>query len=201
MVGSMNHSLTIAGAILLSLLLGGFLTSRLSASYETTEYTVADRDGAFEIRDYPELTLVSTPMKTRGADGSFMKLFGFISGRNDRSEKISMTTPVFMTGTESGTMSFVVPKAVAAKGSPAPSATDVTLSKNPPTRYATYRFSGSSKPGPSEAAAKKLRDWADARHLPLTGNPLFAYYNPPWTPWFMRRNEVLIRLAPGSSHH
>lgn len=171
------------------------------ASYESPDYTVVSAEGPYEVRDYPELTLVSTPMQQRGADDSFMKLFGFISGRNERSEKIPMTTPVFMTGTESGTMSFVVPKAVATKGAPSPSAADVSLSKNPPARYAAYRFSGSSKPGPSEAAAKKLRAWAGSRRLPLEGTPLFAYYNPPWTPWFMRRNEVLIRLAPGSSNH
>lgn len=172
------------------------IPSEAMASYESPGYTVVSAEGAYEIRDYPALTLVSTPMQRRGADGSFMRLFRFIEGRNDRSEKISMTTPVLMTGAESGTMSFVLPKAVAERGAPSPSNPDVTLGRNPPARYAAYRFSGSGKPGPSEAAAKKLRDWAGARHLPLTGNPLFAYYNPPWTPWFMRRNEVLIKIAP-----
>jgi hypothetical protein len=91
-------------------------TSSLMASYETPDYKVISAEGAFEIRDYPELTVVSAPMPQRGADGSFMSLFRFISGKNDRSEKISMTTPVLMSGAESGTMSFIVPKAVAAKG-------------------------------------------------------------------------------------
>ena len=182
-------------------LLGTLFPFSLSAAYESPEYQVVEKDGAFEIRDYPELTLVSTPMKKRGADGSFMKLFGFISGGNKASEKISMTTPVLMTGAESGIMSFVVPKAVAAKGAPAPSAPDVSLSPNPPAPYAAHRFSGSGNPGASEAAATKLRAWAVARHLPVSGSPLFAYYNPPWTPWFMRRNEVLIRLDPAGSNH
>ena len=187
--------------LLVMSLLGTLLPSRLSAAYETPEYRVVEKDGAFEIRDYPALTLVSTPMKKRGSDDSFMRLFGFISGGNNASEKIPMTTPVLMTGTESGTMSFVVPKDVAAKGTPAPSAPDVSLSTNPPARYGAYRFSGWGGSVASETAGRKLLEWAESRHLPVSGAPLFAYYNPPWTPWFMRRNEVLIRLAPEGSIH
>ena len=166
------------------------------SKYESPDYKVVEKEGSFEIRDYPELTLVSTPMQKRGEEGSFMKLFRFISGRNDRSQKISMTTPVLMTGTESGVMSFIVPKNVAQQGVPMPSNPDVTISTKQPARYAVYSFSGPSKPEPSEAASKKLLAWAAAKNLPATGSPTFAYYNPPWTPGFMRRNEVLLRLDP-----
>ncbi len=177
-------------------LLAAILPACAKAKYETPDYRVINSEGAFEIREYPSLTLVSTPMSRRGEDGSFMKLFRFISGKNDRSEKISMTTPVLMTGSESGTMSFVVPRVVAERGAPAPSSPDVTVSTVPSATYAAYRFSGSGKPAPSEAAAKKLLAWATSRHLHVTGTPLFAYYNPPWTPWFLRRNEVLVKVAP-----
>jgi len=177
-------------------LLATLFPSCARAKYESPAYTVVQKDGSFEIRDYPELTLVSTPMQKRGADGSFMKLFRFIQGRNDRSEKISMTTPVLMTGTEAGTMSFVIPNEVAKRGAPAPSNPDLTVCIKPAGRYAVYRFSGSSKPAPSEAAALKLQAWTATQHLAVEGTPLFAYYNPPWTPGFLRRNEVLVRLAP-----
>ena len=182
-------------------LLTSLLPSCARAKYESPSYTVVQKEGSFEVRDYPELTLVSTPMQKRGEDGSFMKLFRFISGRNDRSQKISMTTPVLMTGPESGVMSFIVPKDVAQQGVPTPSNPDVTISTKPPARYAVYQFSGPSKPGPSEAAAKKLLAWVAAKNLPTSGSPspLYAYYNPPWTPGFMRRNEVLLRLEPLAS--
>lgn len=170
------------------------------STYESPEYKVVEKEGSFEIRDYPELTIVSTPMQKRGEDGSFMRLFRFISGRNERSQKISMTTPVLMTGAESGIMSFIVPKDVARQGVPTPSNPEVTISTKPPARYAVYRFSGPSKPIPSQEAAKKLLAWVDAKHLEISASPsplpLYAYYNPPWTPGFMRRNEVLLRLAP-----
>lgn len=172
------------------------LPSSLMASNESPFYKVVSAEGPYEIRDFPELTLVSTPMQKRGSDGSFMRLFGFISGQNATGEKIAMTTPVLMTGPESGVISFIVPKDVAARGAPAPSNRDVSLTILPPARYAVHRFSGSAKPTRSMAAAQRLLDWAVSRHVETEGALLFAYYNPPWTPWFMRRNEVLVKLAP-----
>lgn len=183
-------------ALLLSLLPGCS-----KSKYETPDYRVVEKDGAFEIRDYPSLTIVSTQMQKRGEDGSFMKLFRFISGRNEHSQKIAMTTPVLMTGTVSGTMSFIVPKDVVERGVPVPNNPDVTISTKPAARYAAFRFSGPSKPEPSETASKKLLAWAASKNLPVAGAPIYAYYNPPWTPGFMRRNEVLLRLEHQASEH
>jgi hypothetical protein len=166
----------------------------LKASYETPDYKVVETDKAFEIRDYPALTVVSAPMPHRGQDGAFMKLFRFIEGRNDRAEKIAMTTPVLMSGTESGTMSFVVPKAVAEQGVPTPSNPELTVTTKPAARFGVYRYSGSTKPAAVEAAAKKLLSWISSRGFKTEGSPIFAYYDPPWTLWFLRRNEVLVRL-------
>ena len=182
-------------SILMIALIASLLSACKREKYESPDYSVVSADGAFEIRDYPQLTLVSTPMQHRGEDGSFMKLFRFIQGRNDRAEKISMTTPVLMTGSSAGTMSFILPKAVVEHGAPAPSSPDVTLNAMPPSRYATYRFSGSNNPAASEAAARKLLGWVKSHHVEILGSPLFAYYNPPWTPGFLRRNEVLV-LTP-----
>jgi len=186
---------------MLMILLASLIPGCTKEKYGSPDYKVVEKEGSFEIRDYPELTLVSTPMQKRGEDGSFVKLFRFISGRNDRSQKISMTTPVLMTGTESGTMSFVMPKIVANQGVPAPSNPDVAVTMRAAARYAVYRFSGSSKPAPSEAASKKLLAWAAAKNLPVSGSPIYAYYNPPWTPGFMRRNEVFVPLKSETPVH
>lgn len=179
---------------LLPVLLVALLPVNLMASYESPDYRTVSSEGSFEIRDYPSLTVVSAPMPHRGQDGAFMKLFRFIEGRNDRSEKIAMTTPVLMTGTESGTMSFIVPKAVAEKGVPSPSNPELNVIAKPAARYAVYRYSGSTKPAAAEAAAKKLLSWVAVKGLAAQGSPIFAYYDPPWTLWFLRRNEVLVRL-------
>jgi len=178
----------------LMVLLQSILSSSASAGYETPDYRVVSAEGAFEIRDYPALTVVSAPMPHRGQDGAFMKLFRFIEGRNDRAEKIAMTTPVLMSGTESGTMSFVVPKGVAEHGVPTPSNPELTVTTKPAARFGVYRYSGSTKPAAAEAAAKKLLAWISSRGFKAEGSTIFAYYDPPWTLWFLRRNEVLVRL-------
>ena len=61
-------------------------------------YRVVSSDGAFEVRDYADLTLVTTAMRfdAQGNDGSFSRLFRYISGDNRQQQKVAMTTPVFM---------------------------------------------------------------------------------------------------------
>jgi SOUL heme-binding protein len=186
------HRFPLLLALMVSL--QSILPSSASAGYETPDYRLVSTDGPYEIRDYPALSMVSAPMPHRGQDGAFMKLFRFIEGRNDRSEKIAMTTPVLMSGTESGTMSFIVPKAVAQAGVPSPTSPELSIITKPAARLAVYRYSGSTKPAAAEAAAQKLLAWVSSKGFMKEGLPIFAYYDPPWTLWFLRRNEVLIRL-------
>ena len=75
---------------------GWKLTAR--SAYESAEYTVLDSAGPFETREYPDLMMATTntQLEVQGGDGSFMRLFQYISGANDGQSKIAMTTPVFM---------------------------------------------------------------------------------------------------------
>jgi hypothetical protein len=79
--------------VALGLVLAGCKTTR--AGYESAPYTVVRSSGKFEVRDYPALTMVETLMTSggSGADGSFNRLFRFITGSNDTKQKIAMTTP------------------------------------------------------------------------------------------------------------
>jgi hypothetical protein len=114
---------------------GVFLWNTMArAAYETAEYKVIDSDGNFEVREYPELMLVATTTKldAQGRDGSFMKLFRYISGANEAEQKISMTTPVFMANKAADSevqMGFVMPKEVAIKGIPKPTGEQVDVRK------------------------------------------------------------------------
>jgi len=177
---------------LISSLLGGCSGNK----YESPAYSVLKSEGSFEIRYYSEITLVSVPMPKRSPDGAFMKLFGYISGQNLASEKISMTIPVIKSGSSPQMMSFVLPKLVVEHGVPSPSDHDLIITRVPAGRYAVYRFAGSTGSSNSNKSALKLREWTGRNTLTVTGAPLFAYYNPPWTPGFLRRNEVLLRLVP-----
>ncbi len=170
-----------------------------AAGEETAPYEVVDSDGKFEIRDYPALTVASTISEAGDkaeADRRFMKLFRYISGGNEGEKKISMTTPVFMKNSgDQGKMSFVLPAEVAEAGAPKPTADDVIVEKTPPQRFAVYRFSGTRSARREDEALKEISAWIKERGLKPAGEPTYAYYNSPWTPGFMRRNEVLIPIG------
>ncbi len=163
---------------------------------ESPDYKVIVQDGKFEVRDYPALTLV----RTASGDGDFMRLFRYISGSNEAEQKIAMTAPVLMTHQgESAGMSFIVPRSVAAGKVPAPKDAAVTTDSQPAGHFAVYRYSGRRSAANEQEALGKLRAWIDMRRLEVEGEPLFGYYDPPWTLPFLRRNEVMLRVA-GTSH-
>ena len=185
------------GAIVALTYVGSSLTAR--GAYESAEYTVIESDGPFEIREYPDLIVATTKMKSdrQGDDGSFMRLFGYISGANDGEEKIAMTTPVFMeaeAGETQGQMGFVIPKKVTEQRVPEPSNDNVRIRTRSGGRFAVVRFSGRIKGKSYGKAEAKLRSWMNVRGLAGDGDAELAGYDPPWTPGPMRRNEVLIRL-------
>ncbi len=187
------YSLLLLTAIPASLV---YLRVGTRAGYETAAYEVERREGAFEIRDYDELIMVRTALSGGSEDGSFMRLFRYISGANGTDSKIAMTTPVFMSPEgEEEFMSFVMPRKVAAKGAPLPTATEVELDTREGGRYAVHRFSGNRSEAKVRAAEKKLVQWLKTEGIEPTGETEYAGYDPPFTPPFLRRNEVLLRIA------
>lgn len=190
--------------ILLAALLCGFiytgwkLTSR--NAYESAEYSVLESDGNFELRSYPELMLATTSMGTRiqGDDGSFGRLFQYISGGNDAKQKVAMTTPVFMepdSADANGQMSFVVPKKLAESKIPEPTHGQVQITKRPAGKFAVVRFNGRLNSKSRDQQLSNLQSWVEAKGYETTGEAEFAGYDPPWTPGPLRRNEILIRIG------
>ena len=167
------------------------------AATETPAYKVVRADGAFELRDYPSLLVATTPMGEGGMNGGFGELFRFITGNNERAAKIAMTTPVLIdTGKEGRTMSFIMPRETAEQGVPKPSGDRVTLGKVEAAQFAVLRFGGGRTSENEAGAAARLKAWMDAQQIVARGEPRFAYYDPPWTPTALRRNEVLVRVLP-----
>ena len=175
------------------LLLAGCQVTR--AGYESAPYTVVRTDGKFQLREYPALTVVETPMAdANGGDGGFRRLFRFITGANEGQQKIAMTTPVFMSGGPSGpTMAFVLPTKLKAAGVPKPADGAVTVRELAAGRFAVLRYSGSRNAKNEAEALARLQGWLERERLPALAGPVFGYFDPPWTPSFLRRNEVMLR--------
>ena len=191
--------LSVVGILLAGSALGFAGIKLTRGGYESPKYQSKKHPSGFEIRNYSAMTVVSTKKEksktTKERDSRFMRLFKYIDKSNSKSEKIAMTTPVFMgvDGNE-GEMSFVLPQKVAAKGAPTPNSDAFYINKMNPTKFAAMRFRG--KPSKENEAAKKLMKKIQDAGFSISKNakPIFAYYDPPWIPVFLRKNEVLIQI-------
>ncbi|MEO7477711.1 MAG: heme-binding protein [Lysobacteraceae bacterium] len=199
--------------LILLLLMTGQLTSTAMAVEEPT-FTRVLQQGDFEIRDYPELVVaeVTVPGAQKAAASSgFRLLAGYIFGGNKPLQRIAMTAPVTqspttgtniamtapVTQTENNggwVVQFTMPHGYTLQTLPEPDDRRVRLRAIPPARFAVLRFSGIAKPEDVSKRMAELASWATTQHLHQTGRMSLAQYNPPWTPWFMRRNEVMVPI-------
>jgi hypothetical protein len=107
-----------------------------------------------------------------------------------------MTAPVTQTAIASGFLvQFVLPKGVTVASAPEPLDARVQLREVTPSLVAVIRYSGFwSKSNYNEHLAK-LQAALRAADLAWTGEPVYSRYNAPFTPWFMRRNEIWLHLT------
>lgn len=189
---------------------------------EEPPYQVHRKDGAFEVRDYPALVVAEVTVggeRDEAANAGFRLLAGYIFGGNTRQqsiamtapvvqapavqapaagESIAMTAPVIQTAGTSGAwiVRFVMPRAYTLETLPTPNDPRVRLTPTPPVRVAVVRFSGLARPRQVAEQTAALEAFLAGQRLSAAGPPSLARYNPPWTPWFLRRNEVWIPLSP-----
>lgn len=188
-----------------------------SMAIEEAVYIVVLKEGVFEIRDYaPHIlaeTIVEGKMKEAGSK-AFSILFKYISGDNRSQGKIEMTTPVSQTprgekiemtapvGQQyvqgQWAVSFMMPAKRTIETLPEPEDQRVSLRKVAARRVATIRYSGFWSEKRYLRYLQKLEAWVQNKGFRIVGEAIWARYNPPFTPWFLRRNEILIPIEINS---
>ncbi len=167
---------------------------------ETVKYEVILKEGDFEIRFYPKLLAASVKDST---DSKFNILFQYISGANRSKAKISMTSPVIssekiaMTSpviNTSESMSFIMPSQYDFDTLPEPTDKRISVEEIPERKVATIRFRGFSRKEDVEKQADKLLKWLSDKKIGFVGVPFLMRYNPPYIPWFLRRNELGVEV-------
>lgn len=178
---------------------------------ENPKYRVEKADGAIEIRDYAPLIVAEAKVKgeRRAAiNEGFRLIAGYIFGGNDKSAKIAMTAPVQQMpdepvdpespgrfrDLESWTVSFVMPRSWTLETLPRPNDSRISLRPVPGKRFVVIRYSGLAHADKIDRKTAELEGYAAKHALRASGPPLLAFYNPPWTPPFMRRNEIMLEL-------
>ena len=176
-------------------------TKASRAGYEGPAYEVVSKSGKFEIRRYEAMVGAATDMaRTSGQqrDRGFGRLFRYITGDNATEEKIAMTSPVFVETDNQANeeaMIFVMPKKTVDAGVPEPANSAVRVERMSGGHFAVLRFKGSQSKVAQKSALESLRETLREKGLRSQGEPVYAYYDPPWTPEFLRRNEVMLRLT------
>lgn len=194
----MRTTIIVIGAFAAILLLALLL---IWSSADTIPYAVVGKTGEIEFRHYPELVLAT--VDTAGDDAGFNLLFAYISGSNRPREKIPMTAPVItsqkipMTApvvSDAGSMSFVLPAGTTRETTPDPLDSRVRIVTIPERDIAVLRFSGYAPPEEVDAATSRLLAGLKNEGIAITGRPFLMRYDSPWTPGFLRRNEVAIEI-------
>lgn len=203
------------GLILAALGCAALLTIRVAdtVAVEEAPYTVLKRDGDIELRDYAAQLRAEVVVDTDfdGAGGAaFRTLARYIGGANQGSRRIAMTapvvqeaagtriamtTPVTQEPSDAGwAVAFLLPADFTLDSAPEPADPAVTLRRVPPQRMAAIRYSGRWTRSRYDDALARLRAWLQSQGLEAAGAPVWARHNGPFTPWFLRRNEVLLPL-------
>ena len=176
---------------LLFVLLAG--ASQLAMAAEEPEYELVATHGEVEFRHYGAAIHAVTEMTESG--GGFRQLAGFIFGGNDTGESIAMTAPVQQDlGGEHRHMAFIMPAEYNMESLPRPREAAVQLREVPARTVAVKRFSGRATA--SRTAEQRRLLAAELKDLgaQARGEWSLNQYNPPWTPGFMRRNEIWVEV-------
>ncbi|MGE5287975.1 MAG: SOUL family heme-binding protein [Micromonosporaceae bacterium] len=180
---------------------------------EQQPYEVVDRRDGFELRRYPAHLVAEIDVDgsfDEAPNRAFRPLAGFINGANRSRRQIAMTAPVTRqaVGPEKIAMTapvvqqaagrrgsylvqFVMPSGFTAQTLPVPDDARVRTREIPQQLAAAVRFSGRWTRKEFEDRGSALRRAVVAAGLRPAGPVRYARFNPPWTPWFLRQNEVV----------
>jgi effector-binding domain-containing protein len=199
----------LAGFTLLAV--SSFLEVKSALAIEKAKYTVMEKEDDFEIRQYePQIvaeTYVEGDLEEVGNAG-FRRLYAYISGENkkkqsismtapvgqeEKSEKISMTAPVSQEKKDNQwRVTFLMPSEYTLETLPEPLDERVKIATIPGRLVAAVRYSGTWSEKGFEKNKALLEEYIRKRGLTKIGETVWARYDPPFMPWFLRRNEVLI---------
>jgi len=189
-------------------------------AYESPSYRVVEKLSGVELRAYEpyrvaEVT-VDGELETAGSRG-FRILAKYIFGDNEGKRKIAMTAPVSQEKSEGSrvamtapvtqekagdryTIQFMMPSDYSRDELPRPRDRRISIRELPARTFAAIRYSGTWSEQNYRKHLEQLMSTLRAEGYEPVGEPIWARYNPPFMPWFLRRNEILTAFrARGSA--
>ena len=196
--------------ILILIALSGTIMSQVNEP----RYKVLSFEENIEVREYAPMLVAQvsvTGERKTAISAGFRILADYIFGNNEGRKKIAMTTPVEQQEGEKISMTapviqqesldnlhwnirFVMPSEYTIDTLPRPKSPQIEIIPVPSKRYAVIRFSGLATKGILQKNLGALQRYTVVKKLQGIGKPIYAFYNPPWTLPFLRRNEIMIDL-------
>ena len=189
---------------------------------EEPTFTVARRlSDEVEIRAYAPYVVAEVRVQASAEEAgsqAFPILAGYIFGKNKGERTMAMTAPVTQTPASTGTptaepvklamtapvtqtpsdggyrVQFVLPSDVSLATAPEPLDPRVVLREEPAQRVAVIRYRGFWSDANYQEHLVRLQDSLRREGLAWRGEPVWSRYDPPITPWFLRRNEIWLTL-------
>ena len=180
---------------------------------ETLNYVVLEIENRMELRWYPAHLLAQVDLSENSYRKAIYQGFGpladFIFGKNlpaekismtspvqvSRSQRIGMTSPVTVSGVGDYTVSFVMPAAYSLETLPKPKNPLVRITEIGERTMAVTPINGFFNERKVRDAKNRLEKWVEAQGQQIQDDFLVAGYDPPWVPWFLARNEVMVRVG------
>ena len=175
--------------------------SGIAQAIESLAFEVLETHDDIEIRQYAPHLLATVRVEgefDEAGSQAFRPLFNYISGDNRSDEKIAMTAPVLQQpdkGQGTWLISFVMPSSFDKDSLPVPSSEVVRVFEQPTLRMAALEYRGGWSQSRYSEHELKLRSALNAMSLTACGDPRWARHDPPFMPWFMRKNEILVPLC------
>ena len=198
--------------IVVVLVFGAAMIGPIMSNVEVPAYNILKKEQNIEIRQYPPLIIAE--VKTAGSrqdsiGNGFRILADFIFGNNEGEKqlsmngpitqqqgiKIAMTAPVQQEKTDTEwAISFIMPSKFSIDTIPNPINDRIKIIQIPSKRYAVITFSGRSTETNLTKHTNELENYMNGSSYSKVGNAKYAFYNPPWTLPFLRRNEVQFEI-------
>ena len=176
-------------ATLFTLLTIFYFSNSMAQQYETQQFEVIKTIGEAEIRFYPSVMKI----KANRSNG-FGSLFGYISGKNVKGQKIAMTTPVYMQEDEGKkVMEFVLPRELDLQSTPNALSDRVEVYESKPGYFIAYPFGGYAVDWISNRAIKALKEIIKSNEVNIECDPILLVYNSPYKV-INRKNEILFKV-------
>ena len=182
-----------------------FSAMAASAKTPVVPYTILKSyENSIQIRHYPSAVVAETEMIAGDKNSAFRILAGYIFGKNIDSKNIGMTAPVDMGGKNIGMtapvdnfdkdgksyMRFYMPEEYSLQSLPKPLDPRIVIRELPASERAVIEFSGTMSHKNVSKHQAALEQWMTEQGLTALSAPLLSGYDAPWTPWFLRRNEI-----------